>query len=68
MFTFTQFLSPDWFIPQFGIAAGFLLPTLMVKDGTNDEIAGGLSVMFYGTAIVTSVVFIAVLLGKIFFV
>ncbi|CAL8097037.1 unnamed protein product [Orchesella dallaii] len=47
---------------QLGVAAGFLLPTLLVKNGTQESIGKDLSVMFYGTGAITGVLFFAVLL------
>ncbi|XP_050423712.1 feline leukemia virus subgroup C receptor-related protein 2-like [Adelges cooleyi] len=43
---------------QLGIALGFLLPPLIVPDSDNfDTIASNLSIMYYGTAIVSTIVF-----------
>ena len=44
---------------QVGIAFGFLLPPLLFKNAnTTDEMASGLRVLFYSTAMFTSVLFV----------
>ncbi|ODN05558.1 putative MFS-type transporter C09D4.1 [Orchesella cincta] len=47
---------------QLGVAAGFLLPTLLVKNGTQESIGNDLSVMFYGTGAITGLLFFLVLI------
>ncbi|CAG7816737.1 unnamed protein product [Allacma fusca] len=43
---------------QLGIALGFYLPSQLVQNGTVEEVTAGLSRMHYGTASVTSAIFI----------
>lgn len=45
------------------MALGFLLPPVLVKDGTVEEIGAGLSLMFYIVAGICTVLFLAVLIG-----
>lgn len=48
---------------QLGIALGFLLPPLLVKNSDNmDVIAAGLSLMFYSIAIFNSILLLIILL------
>lgn len=48
---------------QLGVALGFLLPPILVKDGTIDTIGNGLSLMFYIVAGVCTALLIAVIVG-----
>jgi len=52
---------------QLGVAAGFLLPPLIVRNGTMEEIGKDLQTMFYGTGAVTAALFVLVILGKCFY-
>lgn len=46
------------------MALGFVIPPLLVKDGTTDQIGDGLSLMFYIVAGFCSVLFVAVVVGR----
>ncbi|XP_054721590.1 feline leukemia virus subgroup C receptor-related protein 2-like [Uloborus diversus] len=47
---------------QLGIALGFVLPPLIVPNSPNqDDIARGLSVLFYSISVITTVLFIAII-------
>lgn len=48
---------------QLGVALGFLLPPVLVKDGTIEEIGSGLSLMFYIVAGLCTAVSILVIVG-----
>lgn len=48
---------------QLGVALGFLLPPILVKDGTIEEIGNGLSLMFYIVAGLCTAVLILVVIG-----
>jgi MFS transporter, FLVCR family, feline leukemia virus subgroup C receptor-related protein len=50
---------------QLGVALGFLLPPILVKDGTIEEIGSGLSLMFYIVAGLCTAVAIVVIVGII---
>ena len=43
---------------------GFLIPPMLVKNGTEDEIGYQLSVMYYGTGAVTIVIFLLAVFCK----
>ncbi|GIY57247.1 uncharacterized MFS-type transporter C09D4.1 [Caerostris extrusa] len=44
---------------QFGIALGFLVPPLIVPNSSNkDDIERGLGILYYGLAVINSVIFI----------
>nr|CAH0103591.1 unnamed protein product [Daphnia galeata] len=47
---------------QLGVALGFLLPPILVKDGTIEEIGNGLSLMFYIVAGLCTAVLIVVVI------
>uniref|UniRef100_H2Z1Z6 Choline/ethanolamine transporter FLVCR1 n=1 Tax=Ciona savignyi TaxID=51511 RepID=H2Z1Z6_CIOSA len=50
---------------QLGVALGFLLPPIIVPDGTEEEIASGLRILFISSAVVcTVVVFLVFLIIK----
>jgi hypothetical protein len=51
---------------QLGVALGFLLPPMLVRNGTLDEIGKDLSIMFYGTGAVTAGLLLLVILCKNF--
>ena len=50
---------------QLGVAMGFLLPPMIVPDVENDnQIATGLSIMFYSVAVICTVLFITIIFGE----
>ena len=49
---------------QIGNAVGFLIPPAIVQDSEDlDAIGHDLSIMFYGQAVITSVLFVIIVLG-----
>eukprot|EP00062_Callorhinchus_milii_P019238 gi/632973558/ref/XP_007903212.1/ PREDICTED: feline leukemia virus subgroup C receptor-related protein 1-like [Callorhinchus milii] len=52
-----------FFVSQFGVAIGFLLPPVLVPNTMNDTnlMASNIKIMFYGTAIVSTVLFLLVI-------
>lgn len=58
-------LFPCGFVPQLGIAIGFLVPPILVPNVEDmDELASHIQVMFYITAGVATFLFILVLISK----
>lgn len=56
----------DWLLfPQLGVATGFLIPPMLVPNVDDmDQLAHHISIMFYGTAVVATVLFILVMACK----
>lgn len=51
--------------PQLGIAAGFLVPPVLIPNvGDVEQLAYHISIMFFMTAGVASALFILVIIGK----
>lgn len=63
-FEITDFLCVSW--SQLGTAIGFLLPPVLVPNTPGDiELTGrNISIMFYGTAAVSTVLFILTIIGR----
>lgn len=49
--------------PQLGTAIGFLLPPVLVPDTDTELMGPNISIMFYGTAAVSTVLFFLTVLG-----
>ena len=47
-----------------GIAIGFLLPPLIVHSGSTESVAYELNIMFLGSAIVNTLIFVCIILCK----